>query len=193
MRKLRTKTRGRSVAFRASSPCIYYIIAFISLDSQFTQDNPRTAPRSKRLPVSRPDSPQINNSSIPFLTETSSHSDLAHRHQSHHVHDPLAEFYDLAKAERDNDVRFQLLYSLMRLLLPSPFYTHSAQNMKAMVLTTMTILMMGKQMMSITERQDLQSKGCGPFLICFPFLYHDDECSHRLMSRVLPVTIKSAG
>jgi hypothetical protein len=58
-----------------------------------------------------PVSPRNNVNPLDFLTEqTASTSDSAHVHESHVAQDPLAEFYDLAKAERDNDVRSGLLY-----------------------------------------------------------------------------------
>jgi hypothetical protein len=130
----------------------------IWLASQFTQDNPRAAPNAhlSMASISRPVSPHDNVNPLKFSTEQAGSTSFPGQvSEPRDSNDPLAEFYELAKAERDNDVRSG---PHSRLLPCKPTFLHRFRNMKMMLLETRMYLKTGKQMMSTTERLDLRLK-----------------------------------
>jgi hypothetical protein len=78
------------------------------LASEFTHDGLLPVPLDSHSSpsASRPVSPRNTFDFLkPSKEQAAFTSNSAHAHKSDIANDPLAEFYDLAKAERDNDVR----------------------------------------------------------------------------------------
>jgi hypothetical protein len=100
-------------------PCLIFIQW---LASQFTQDNPNPAPAESHSSLPRVSHLVSQQNKVDVHDLSTSAPDSAYIHNPCDVHDPLAEFYNLAKAERDNEVfsGFFNFRSLPVTVKPSP-------------------------------------------------------------------------